>query len=462
MTIWRPERGALKRPAYRSLAQSLIGAIESGELQPGDRLPTHRELAFDLGLSVQTISRAYEELVRLDIVTGEVGRGTFVRAGPVETRTPYHRLGGDEDVIDCSMLTPVIGAIHSTRMSATMAELAQAAPEGALFSFRPGQTMRPHRDSGARWLARCGVDAQPDRILPTNGATAAMTVALMTAASPGDLVLSEEIGHHTLRPLARYLGLRIGALASDEDGIAPDSFAHACAANPVKAIYVMPNGLNPTATTMSADRRAALVEIARAHDILIVENDAWGPLQPERPRPIAALAPERTLYFTGFSKCLLPGLRAAYLVAPEALVAAATNRHLVTNWMATPLMFEIASSWIADGTAAALLRWQQRALGRRNRIAAEMLEGLPFRASPNGLHVWTPLPEGWSEGAFVAHARLNGVAVAAGSAFAISDRAASAGVRICLGGPAEAALRRGLETVAELLRGEPDPGIPVI
>lgn len=462
MTIWRPERGALKRPAYRSLAQSLIGAIEAGELQPGDRLPTHRELAFDLDLSVQTISRAYEELVRLDIVSGEVGRGTFVRAGPVETRTPYHRIGGDEEVIDCSMLTPVIDTIHSTRMSATLAELAHAAPARALFSFRPEQTMRAHRDAGARWLARCGVSARPERILPTNGATAAMTVALMTAASPGDLVLSEEIGHHTLRPLSRYLGLRIGALESDEDGILPSAFSRACVASPVKAIFVMPNGLNPTATVMSAARRAALVEIARAHDVLIVENDAWGPLQPQRAAPIIALAPERTLYFTGFSKCLLPGLRAAYLVAPEALIPAATNRHLVTSWMATPLMFEIASSWIADGTAAALLRWQQRALGRRNRIAAEMLAGLPFRASPNGLHVWAPMPEGWSEGAFVAHARLNGVAVAAGSAFAISDRTVRAGVRICLGGPTEAALRSGLETVARLLRGAPEPTLQAI
>ena len=88
MTIWPPDRTRLSRPAYRALAQALIQAIDAGEVKPGDRLPTHRDLAYQLGLSVQTVSRAYEELTRLDVISGEVGRGTFVRAGPVETARP--------------------------------------------------------------------------------------------------------------------------------------------------------------------------------------------------------------------------------------------------------------------------------------------------------------------------------------------------------------------------------------
>ena len=85
MTIWPPHRQNLKRPAYRSLAETVVRAIELGELKPGDRLPTHRHLAFELGLSVQTISRAYDELIRLGFISGQVGRGTFVRASQAET-----------------------------------------------------------------------------------------------------------------------------------------------------------------------------------------------------------------------------------------------------------------------------------------------------------------------------------------------------------------------------------------
>ena len=111
MTKWRPDPNVLKRPVYRSLARSMIAAIERGDLKPGDRLPTHRELAYDLGISVQTVSRAYDELIRLDAISGEVGRGSFVRAGGAEQRPPYQ--SGSETLIECSMLKPVTGLLVS-------------------------------------------------------------------------------------------------------------------------------------------------------------------------------------------------------------------------------------------------------------------------------------------------------------------------------------------------------------
>lgn len=85
-------------------------------------------------------------------------------------------------------------------------------------------------------------------------------------------------------------------------------------------------------------------------------------------------------------------------VVPERFVTAVANRHLVTNWMAALIVPEIAANWIDDGTAAArLLDWQIAALGRRNRLAEKVLAGVEFRASPNGLHVWPPLPAPWTE-----------------------------------------------------------------
>jgi DNA-binding transcriptional MocR family regulator len=462
MTIWPPDKNSLKRPAYRSLAQALARAIDAGELRPGDKLPTHRELAYQLDLSVQTVGRAYEELIRLDIIGGEVGRGTFVRAGPVETRTPWHRIGGGEEVIDCSMLTPVVDDLHRHRMGAALAELGRDPPSEALFSFRPRAAMRHHREAAVRWLSRCGLAAAPELVLPTNGNTSAMTVALMTAANPGDLVVTDELGHHTLPTLTRYLGLRLAGLPVDAEGVLPDRFVTACRVGGAKVLYTMPNGNGPLARTMGRKRRMELCEIARRHDVLILENDAWGPLQPERHAPLATLAPERTFYFTGFSKCLLPGLRLGYLVVPETLVSAASNRHLVTNWMATALIAEIASRWVVDGTADELLDWQRAVLARRNRLAAGILADIPHLASPNGLHVWLPLAERWSEAAFVTHARLQGVALAAGSSFAISDPTPHCGVRICLGGPSEDDLRRGLAIIARLARNRPEPALLAI
>jgi DNA-binding transcriptional MocR family regulator len=459
MSIWPPDPYSLKRPVYRSLAECVVRAVEAGELKSGDRLPTHRKLAYRLGLSVQTVSRAYEDLIRRGAIAGEVGRGTFVRAGPAETRTPYLAETQRNTLVDCSLLKPVCEQIHMDHMRAALAKLGTDLPATAISSFRPNTALGNYRVASIAWLARCGIEARAELVLLTNGSTSAMTIALMTAANPGDLVVTEQLGHHTLKPLTRYLGLRLKGLEIDDEGIVPDDFERVCAANAVKALYVMPTGLNPTAAMMSLERRAALCAVARRHDVLIIENDAWGPLQPGRPKPLAALAPERTFYFTSFTKCIMPGLRSGYLVVPETFGSAAANRHLVTNWMATPIIAEIASRWVEDGTAAALLEWQMAALGKRNALAARLLGAAAFRGSPNGLHIWLPLPSAWSEKEFVTHARLEDVAVAPGSAFAISDPIRHPAVRVCLGAATAAALEHGLEVVARLVRSQPEPAL---
>jgi len=462
MTIWPPTRDALKRPAYRSLARCLIEAIEVGEMRPGTRLPTHRALAYELGVSIHTVSRAYEEVSRLGFISGEVGRGSFVASRAPDPAVPWHRIATSEDMIDCSMLAPVLGDIHAERMSETMTALARHIAPSTLNSFRPRATFVEHAHHARRWIERCGLDAPSDLIIPTNGNTSAMTVALMTAAIPGDLVVTEELGHHTLTSLTTALGLRLAGLPIDAEGIIPEAFERACIAAPVKVLYCMPSALGPSLAFMSEPRRAALCEIAAQYNVTIIENDAWGPLAEDRPPPLAAIAPERTLYFTGLSKCLLPGLRIAWLVVPEAMISAARTRHLVTNWMATALMADIASRWLVNGTADELLTWQRGELRKRNRIATDALDGLPHRAMPFGLHVWLPLPSTWREDAFVLHARNNGVAVAAGANFSVADGPLAPGVRICIGAGSEQDIAKGLSILARLARSAPEPALLAI
>ncbi len=462
MTIWPPNPAELRRPAYRSLAETVIRAIEAGELRTGDRLPTHRNLAYDLGLSVQTVSRAYDELIRGGFIAGEVGRGTFVSASRTETRTPYLRESQNGALIDCSILKPVFEPLHLDLMRKTLSQLSEDLPSRVMSSFRPSGILKKYDHASLKWLEECGLKIAGQSLLMTNGSTPAMTIALMAAANPGDLVVTEELGHHTLIPLTRYLGMRLRGLEIDEEGIVPSAFAAACERGPVKALYVMPTGLNPSATTMSVARRSEIVEIARRYDVLIIENDAWGPLQSSRPDLIATIAPERTFYFTSLTKCIMPGLRFGWLVMPETYESAVANRHLVTNWMVTPLVAEIAERWIEDGTAITLLQWQRSALADRNRLAKEILGGLAFNCSESGMHIWLPLPGGWSEDAFVAHARLNGVAIAPGSSFEISETGRHPGVRICLGAENADALRVGMNVISRLARSQPEPALLTI
>lgn len=451
--MWRPDPSLLRRPAYLSLADQFARAIHDGLVATGERLPTHRRLADELGLSVQTVSRAYEELIRRGLAHGEIGRGTFVQTARREPEPPYlpERLG---EVIDLSILKPVCEAMHHDKLKEALAWLGRDLPASSALSFRPNMVFPRHRAIGVEWLRACGLDVQAQNVSLTNGATSGMTVALMSVAPPGSTVVTEAVGHHTLVPLARYLGFNLVGLETDEDGVVPGALEDACAGGDVRALFVQPSVINPKATLMSLARREALVGIARRCDIAVIENDILGPLIADRPPPVAALAPERTLYVTSFTKTTVPGLRIGYLAAPDRFVAAVANRHLVSNWMATPMVAEIASKWVRDGTAMALVEWQREALRRRQEVAAEVLAGLPYRAHPEGMHLWLELPDGRNEESFVAQARLQNVAIAPGASFRIAQSPARPAARISVGSTSEAELRTGLGIVARLLQGE--------
>lgn len=462
MTNWPPKRTALKRPFYRSLVNLVTRAVEIGELAPGARLPTHRDLAHRLKISIQTVSRAYEELIRSGLIVGEVGRGTFVRPDRPVPPPPFLTERGPDTPIDLSILKPVGDAVHVAHMKKAFAALHDDLPPSMLFSFRPSLAQRRYREVAVDWLHLCGLQASPDAIHITNGASPGLTIALMSAARPGDVVAAEAIGHHMLRPLAGYLGLRLKGLPIDDDGILPEALDQVCGSERIKALFMVPSAANPTVTMVSRARREAIIEVARRHNIYIIENDAWGPLVEGRPPPFASLAPERTFYVTSFTKCVMPGLRTGYLVAPDLMISSVANRHLVTNWSATSIIAEIATRWVEDGTAWALLEWQRAALRARNALAADVLGGVACHQHPNSLHIWLPLPPAWREEEFVAHARLHNVAIAPGASFAAEPAVATSAVRISVGATTADELRQGLEVVTRMIRAEPEPALLAI
>src|SRR6478735_6886682 len=212
MTLWQPDPTLIRRPAYQSLADQFARAIHDGRLANGARLPTHRKLADDLKLSVQTVSRAYEELIRRGLIAGEIGRGTFVQTLRKEPEPPYlpERLG---ELIDLSILKPACDQYHLEKMREAFGWLAENLPPSSALSFRPNVVFPRHRAVAAEWLARCGLDVSPLNINLTNGATSGMTTALMSVAPPGSTVVVEAISHHTLVPLSTYLGLHLEGVA---------------------------------------------------------------------------------------------------------------------------------------------------------------------------------------------------------------------------------------------------------
>lgn len=258
-------------------------------------------MAYDLNVSIQTVSKAYDILARRGHVSGEVGRGTFVKSNGNAVQSPYIA-ERPSDVIDLSIVTPVCSSLHLDRMKEALHRLGGSMSPSSAFSFRPSTVFPLHQEAAATWHSGLGVQASAQSILVTNGASSALTIVLMSVAPPGSTLAAEAVCYHVVCPLCDYLGFRVRAVDADGDGMLHDALDELCRRERIRGVVLQPNLANPTASVVSDARRIAIAEFARAHDMIIVENDVFGPLMPHRPQPIAAYARERTVYITSFTK----------------------------------------------------------------------------------------------------------------------------------------------------------------
>lgn len=456
MPIWRPKPGG-RGPRYLQIVEAMAGDIADGRLPPGARLPPYRELAYALGLSAQTVGRAYAEGVRRGLLRGEVGRGTFVRTpgGQLADGAPGDLLRDAVGPIDLSRNLPLPGAAegHLRRVLATIA--AEPRVHG-LLDYQTGADLAGHTAAALAWLRLCGVAAAAANVVLANGAQHGVFCTLMALLRPGDLLLTEALSYAPVRVSAERLGLSLLPVAMDAGGLCPEAFDAACRTGAAKALYLTPTLQTPTTVTLSAERRSAIAVIARRHGVTLIEDDVFGLLKPDRPPPIAALAPERTIYVTSVSKCVAPGLRVGYLSAPEPMAPALRQAVNLSVWMTPPMTAEVCARLVNDGTAEALIREQRAAGRRRQALARAVLAGHDVTADPHGLHLWLALPGRWRSDAFRAEAARQGVLVTEARAFAAPGAGAPEAVRLCLSHEAsEARLEQGLTVIAGLLRTPP-------
>jgi len=458
VTHWEPDLAHRAGPRYQALADAITEAIEAGRLAPGARLPTHRDLAYRLGVSVHTVSQAYAEARRRGDIVGETGRGTFVQARRPDNAQQFIMDQRQAGVIDLSILRPAWGEIHRGHLGTIFQALAATGEAESMLACRPIAGLTAHREAAAGWLGRLGVEVAPRHVLITNGIAHGMTVALSALVDPGDVVLCDRLTDHGVIALANVLNFRLQGLETDAEGITPAAFAAACERSPVRALVTTPTLNNPTLSLMGSARRREIAALARRHNVTIVEDDPYSVLVPEAPPPLWSFAPERTCYLTSFTKTAVSGLRTGYLAAPEPLIHRIVPRVRATAWMATPLLAEIATRWLADGVIEAMVAWQREALAARQAQAARDLAGHDLVWHPLALHAWLRMPRAWRAAHFVTQLKLRNLVVTSPEPFVVGSGEAPQAVRLCLGGAAsleELAAATGL--IRDILAMGPEP-----
>ena len=444
MTMWLPNLEGRRGPVYRRIADAIDDEVQKGSLRAGARLPPHRDMADHLGVTVTTITRAYTEAARRGLISGHVGRGTFIRGHEIDESSAH-------DPIDLS-INVLMPDKEVASLEPRMFQR-RVLPWTQLLGYVSTPGHRRHRQALADWLTTLGMPASPDRLVLTAGAQHAMAVAFAATTKPGDTVLVEDLTYSGMKALAQFYHLKLRGVAMDSEGLPPDLLDAACRSTRARVLYCMPRLQNPTSAIMPERRRRQIAAIAEKYRLTVIEDDVYGFLSPEQ-TCLATLIPDRTVFVTSLSKSLFPGLRMGCAVAAPAFLERLNAAVWATTLMTSPIGADLLCGWLEDGTAARIVDWKRHEVAARQGMARRLLDGQRVLTHPASPHAWLQLPPRWTADSFAAEMRSRGVLVNASTAFSVGDQPPPRAIRLCVGTPRtraglEQALTRIVDTLAE-------------
>lgn len=438
----------MPQPRYKQLVDRLAADIRAGRLRPGTRLPTHRDLAAREGLALVTATRVYAELQVMGLVSGETGRGTFVKEA-LPRGQGIDLQAWSDDTVDLSFNYPSLPG-QADLLRAALRQLAAAGDLEALLRYQPHGGREHERATVARHLASRGLAATAETALLVSGAQQGLTITAMALLEPGDVVAVDALTYPGFKLTAEANRLELAPIPAAENGPDLDALAALCRRRRVRAVYTMPTLHNPLGWVMSARRRRELVAIAREHGLILIEDAAYAFLAKGAPPPLASLAPETTVYVSSLSKSVATGLRVGFVCAPREWIPRLERAIRATTWNTPATMTAIACGWIEDGTVARLEADKRRDATLRQGLAAEVLGGLKRISHPASYFIWLPLAQEVRAEAIAMALMRERISVSTAHPFSTSAHVPHA-IRLAIGSVSLATLRRSLEAVARVV-----------
>ena len=494
---FRPD-SARPEPVYRQLADHLGELIASGRLARGERVPPTRDLAASLGLSRNTVARAYEWLVEAGWLGAHVGRGTFV-LGPPQRRAPR---AGPRRGLEIVAPSFAWSALVASRVRSLRPPRVQRAPadDAIRFDLRAGRAdvhglpvaelqgawqravarLREHgndfdplgwgplRAAIARSLAGRGIAKHADEVLITCGAQQAIDLAARALVEPGDVVAMEDPGYFLAALAFRAAGAQVVGIPVDEEGMRVEELARVVRTRRVKLCHVTPSAQVPTGVALSQPRREALLELADRAQMPILEDDYECEMRSGAPLEAALAAQDggdRVIYAGTFSKALFPGLRVGYVVGATPLLRTLALVRMAATFQPSLLDQMALAELLARDTLERHVRRARKRYAERSRaIAVALTEHMPagarFREPRGGTAIWVELPRGADADALAAAAAERGIVYGAGEAFHVEGEGAPA-LLLGFGALAPDALRAGVAELAGLLKRQLGRRAPV-
>jgi DNA-binding transcriptional MocR family regulator len=418
------------------MADNLTRQIEEGLLPAGSKLPSIREYAEATGCSKNTVISAFDILTANGLIEPRRGSGFFVTrrvkaADEADESSTLDRamdivwlmreqLQVKPDVLNLGEGFPPVEWLEETRLDQYHQRVVRT---GVASLFRYGSRFgyAPLRQSLQQKLAGYEIDANPSQIVLTHGANQAMDIVLRYFVRPGDTVLVDDPGYYTLFGKLKLSGANIVGVPREIDGPNIGKLEEHLLAYKPKLFFTQSVGQNPTATDTSAAKAHRILQLAEAHDLIIVENDALADLRPRSLTRIATLDQlRRTIYIGSFAKSVSAALRVGFLACNPALASDLADVKMLTHVSSSEYCERTLDAIISDGHFLRHTNHLQEKLRRATGAAINALTRLNadiFRPCDQSLYLWASLPE-WPDSMKLAEALIDhGVILAPGAVF---------------------------------------------
>jgi DNA-binding transcriptional MocR family regulator len=443
-----------------SLTQQLVdrfaAAIDSGELEPGEKLPPTRELAAEVGVNHLTAARVYRRLAEQGYVTAKVGRGTFVRSlAPAgieeygddwqvyalpEYDIPYPERvlaeafasAGDPDLISLALGWPSPRLYPTEELARITAEVF-AEEGGEALSYLSAEGLYELREQLALRGREAGFADSPDEIVVTSGAKQALSLTARATLEKGDVAVIESPTFVGMLDSLHHTGARVIGVPVDEDGLDVDALEHLLARHEVKLVALQTACQNPTGRNISEERRQRIAQLAMERNFFVLEDRVYADssFEGEPPRPMRELAPAHVIYVNSLSKSVGGGLRAGWVAARGPVHERIAMLKLENDFHSPTLIQHMAARWLAAGAHD---RHVKKTLPfyreRRDALLAALERHLPgeYRVDvpTGGHHLWVTLKRPVDERALYSESARQGVTFTPGGAVTAERRSQTA------------------------------------
>jgi len=459
--MWNPKIIDTDKVLYVAIADAIERDIGLGILEPNEKMPPQRSLAKTIGVNLTTISRAYKEAEKRGLISGAIGKGTYVSQNDKKNTALPEVLSKDDEIIE-------LGLIGSVKVEGyDLPELLKAVAEDdsleSLFDYVPSQGIPRHREAAAKWITQYGFEADPERIVICAGATHAINCCLTGIFEPGDRIAVDALTFTGFRNAAKLNHIKLEPVAMDWSGMIPENLENLCKKIQIKGIYLMPNMQNPTATVMGNERKQAIADVILKYGFVLIEDDIYNFTNQSSQVALSTLVPDNGIFICGISKALFPGLRIGFAYVPERFLYKFTQAVASTIWMAPPISAEMVTRLIESGTAGEIVDKKNQVISHRLQLAKTAFQGFSYQAAEGSMFLWLNLPEGWSCSDFESVALINRVRVISAYKFYVGSQLPPNAVRISLGSVKnDEQLMRGLNTLVRILKQHPPFESPIM